>query len=427
MFTPIRLLQFFNISRQLSVLFYAFLLPFLNYSNDEIGSFELLQILAYSFSFFWISGLIQGLMHVYPSLPKQSKQKILAAAFLLFCVVSTFFVVLIGLGIYLNIPIFQSFKAIPFVWIFLLYFLINTPAQLLEYALFLEEKFQWLKISCLVSFPLQILLFSVPLLWFDNISLGITGLTLWAFFRFLVLIFYSFSFPFHFDKKLLYPMISYSKPLIFSALVGGLASVINASLVQYYYHGSSAIFAIYRYGARELPFVNGLFEGLGLGIIPSLIKDIEDGLFKLRKNTLHLLHLVFPISILLMFFVHSWFPMLFSNQFMDSIPIFKIFLFLVICRTIPTNSVINALGHSRILAVISLLELVIHLIASYMGLHWFGLIGIAYATFLAYSFEKLAGLYYLWRKKGIILTQLIPFYWWLFYSILLIVSYFINW
>ena len=82
--------------------------------------------------------------------------------------------------------------------------------------------------------------------------------------------------------------------------LGGWEEVRHASLVQYYYHGSTAIFAVYRYGARELPFVNGLFEGLGLGIIPSLIKNRKDGLFQLRKNTLHLLHLVFPITIILM-------------------------------------------------------------------------------------------------------------------------------
>jgi len=426
MFTPIRLLQFFHLSRQVSVLFYAFLLPFLNFSNDDIGSFELLQILAYSLSFFWISGLIQGLMHIYPSLPAQNKQKMLTVAFLFFSLLTIFFVVFVGLGIFFNFPVFYPFSTIPFVWIFLLYFLFNTPAQILEYALFLEEKYQWLKISCLVSFPFQILLFTIPLLWFDNLFLGITGLTFWACLRFLVLLIHSFSFPIHFDKKLIYAWITYSLPLIFTALVGGLASVINASLVQYYYNGSTAVFAVYRYGARELPFVNGLFEGLGLGIIPSLIKNMKDGLFQLRKNTLQLLHLVFPISIILMFFVNSWFPVLFSDQFLESIPIFKIFLFLVIFRTIPTNTVINALGHSRILAVIGLWELAIHLLLSYLGLIWFGLVGIAYATFFAYSFEKLAGLIYLWWKKEILITHLIPFYWWLFYSILLIVSYFIN-
>jgi O-antigen/teichoic acid export membrane protein len=426
MFTPIRLLQFFNLSRQISVLFYAFLLPFLNFTNDVIGSFELLQILAYSLSFFWISGLIQGLMHIYTSLPFQNKQKLLSAAFFLFCMVSFFFVGLVGLGFIFNIPVLQTFTTIPFVWIFLLYFLINTPSQLLEYTLFLEEKYQWLKISCIVSFPIQILLFSIPLFWFDNIKLGLMGLTFWAFIRFLVLLIHSFSYPVHFDKKIIFSWISYSLPLIFSAFVGGLASVINASLVQYYYHGNTAIFAIYRYGARELPFVNGLFEGLGLGIIPALIKNMNDGLYQLRKNTLHLLHLVFPFSIILMFFINSWFPVLFSDQFLDSIPIFKIFLFLVVFRIIPTNTVINALGHARILAVIGFLELTIHLILTYFGLKWFGLIGIAYATFFAYSFEKLLGLFYLWWKKGVFITHLIPFYWWLFYSTLLIVSYFIS-
>lgn len=427
MLTPIRLLQLFNLSRQISVLFYAFLLPFLNFPNHEIGSFELLQILAYSLSFFWISGLIQGLLHIYPSLTNDNQQKILSYAFLLFCLVSTLFVLIVGSGIFFNFSVLHTFTTIPFVLIFLLYFLINTPAQLLEYSLFLEEKYQWLKISCLVSFPIQILLFSIPLFWFDNIKSGLLGLSFWAIIRLLILFFHSFSFNVHFDKKLLFTWISYSLPLIFSALVGGLSSVINASLVQYYYQGSTVTFAIYRYGARELPFVNGLFEGLGLGIIPSLINNLNDGLFQLRKNTLHLLHLVFPMSIILMFFVNNWFPILFSNQFLDSIPIFKTFLFLVILRIIPTNTVINAIGKARILAFIGISELVIHLILSYLGLVWFGLIGIAYATFFAYSFEKLSGLLYLWWEKGILLTQLIPFYWWLFYSILLIVSYFINW
>lgn len=426
MLTPIRLLQFFNLSRQVSVLFYAFLLPFLNFSKGEIGSFELLQILAFSLSFFWISGLVQGLMHLYPSLPTLSKQKMLSIVFLFFSLLTIIIVFFVGLSIYFNISIFQTFSTIPFVWIYLLYFLFNTPAQLLEYALFLEEKYQWLKISCLVSFPLQIVLFSIPLFWFNNISLGLMGITFWAFLRFLVLTFHLFSIPIHFNKKLIYPWISYSLPLIFSALVGGLASVFNASLVQYYYHGSTTVFAIYRYGARELPFVNGLFEGLGLGIIPSLIKNRKDGFFLLRKNTLHLLHLVFPVTIILMFFVRSWFAVLFSVQFVDSIPIFKVFLLLVIFRIIPTNTVINALGHSRIVAVIGLGELVFHFIASFLGLHWFGLIGMAYATFFAYSFEKLAGLIYLWWKRGILLTQLIPFYWWVFYSLLLIVCYFFN-
>ena len=115
MFTPIRLLQFFNLSRQVSVLFYAFLLPFLNFSIGEIGSFELLQILAYSLSFFWISGLVQGLMHIYPSLPIQSKQKILTAAIFLFSLLTIFFVVFVGLSIYFNLPVFQTFSTIPFV------------------------------------------------------------------------------------------------------------------------------------------------------------------------------------------------------------------------------------------------------------------------------------------------------------------------
>lgn len=426
MWTPIRLLQFFQLSRHFSVLFYAFFLPFLGFTKSEIGSFELLQIWAFSFSFFWVSGLIQGLMHLYPSLLPDHKKKILPISIVIFSFFSAISLLILVVGIYFQLPGFQYFRPISFLWIYMAFYLINTPAQLLEYALFLEEEFNWLKIFCLFSFPFQILLFSIPFIFSRDLIVGLAGLLLWSFIRCIFLFFHYFSVHFSFDKKIWMKWLGYSFPLIFSALVGGLATVINAALVQFYFNGNAAIFAIYRYGARELPFVNGLFEGLGVGIIPSLVNHLQDGLMKLKKNTLFILHLVFPISILLMIFVDKWFPFLFSNQFLESIPIFKIFLFLIILRIIPTNPVINAIGNAKILAFIGTLELIIHVCCSITGLKWFGLIGIAYATCVAYLFEKLAGLVFLWRSKKIILNDLIPIGWWLFYSILLIGSYFIR-
>lgn len=167
-------------------------------------------------------------------------------------------------------------------WIFLIYYLVNTPGQLIEYVFFLEDKYKWLKIFCLISFPLQIVFFSVPLILFNDLFWGIAGLLLWSVLRCFFLIFHYHSGYFILDKKILFKWIGYSIPLLFSALVGGLASVINAALVQYNFSGNTAVFAIYRYGARELPFVNGLFEGLGIGIIPSLVTNLQDGLIKLK-------------------------------------------------------------------------------------------------------------------------------------------------
>jgi signal transduction histidine kinase len=120
MWTPIRLLQFFQLSRHFSVLFYAFFLPFLGFSKAEIGSFELLQILAFSFSFFWVSGLIQGLMIVYPSLPDKQKRNMLYNAFLFFIFISFISLTILLICIYLKFPGFQYFSQISFLWIFLI-------------------------------------------------------------------------------------------------------------------------------------------------------------------------------------------------------------------------------------------------------------------------------------------------------------------
>jgi len=425
MWTPIRLIQFFQLSRHVSLVFYAFLLPTLGFLKGDIGSFELLQLLAFTLSFFWISGLIQGLMQIYPNLTDIEKKNLIQIAFWLFFTITIFFVAIIYLGLYLRVTSFQFLGQISFFHIFLGYMVLNTPAQILEYVLFLDSN-KWLKTFCLFSFPIQIIFFSIPLILFHSLTMGVSGLFLWALVRFLFFIFQYVKRPLFIPLKLIIHWIKYAVPLVFSSLVGGLSTVINAALVQHYFNGNMAIFAIYRYGARELPFVNGLFEGLGIGIIPALVSDIKTGLLTLRGNTLNLIHLVFPPAILMTLFVHYWFPLIFTNQFQDSIPIFKIFLLLVSLRIIPTNPVLNALGKSNQLAIIGLSELVIHVCCSMIGLRLFGLTGMAFATVIAHLFEKTAGLLILGRQHHISVNDIIPVRWWLFYTLLLVGSYFIS-
>jgi O-antigen/teichoic acid export membrane protein len=425
MWTPIRLLQFLQLSRHASLLFYAVLLPSIGFYKGEIGSFELLQLLAFSLSFFWISGFIQGLMHIYPTLPEKDKQNFIPMAFWIFFIINLLLVSIISLGVFFDLKEFRWLGYISFFPMYLVYLLFNVPSQLLEYVLFLEQS-KWLKVFCLFSFPIQAVFFSVPLLLFNSLTLAVSGLFLWALFRFL---FFTSHYVIHhlsIPRKMIYRWIKYSIPLIFSSLLGGLGTVVNALFVHNHFNGNPAIFAIYRYGARELPFLNGLYEGLGVGIIPALVTDMKKGLYQLRRSTLNLLHLIFPIAIILTLFVNLWFPLLFTHQFQDSIPIFKIFLLLVPLRLVPTNSVLNALGKSKILLIIGLTELLIQVFCSLLGLNFFGLIGMAFATLIAYIFEKLAGLMVLKYQHQISLDQMIPMKWWLFYTLLLIVSYFIS-
>jgi O-antigen/teichoic acid export membrane protein len=425
MWTPIRLLQFFQLGRHFSILFYAFLLPFLGFSSSEIGSFEWLQLLGFALSFFWVSGLIQGLVNVYPTLPDYQKASFLSHVLLVFIGISGLSILILTVLLIIRVPLILLFEQISYSWIYFSFFLVNTPAHLLEYFLFLENKFDKLKWFCTLSFPFQIAFFSIPIIFTDSITSGIVGLFLWSFLR-LVFLIRSLNFRFTLDVFLIFNWVRQALPLIFSAWVGGLATVINAGLVKFFFNGNAGIFAIYRYGARELPFLNGLFEGLGIGIVPSLVHHLQDGLKKLKENTRVLIHLIFPISIILMLWVDYWFPFLFSDQFEGSIPIFKIFLFLTSLRLIPTNPILNALGRSKIIAFISLAELVIHICCSVMGLKWFGLMGIAYATCIAYLFEKSAGIAILWRSNKVRLYDFLPVEWWLFYTVLLTVSYFIN-
>jgi|GEM_PF-1099969 len=415
----IRLLQIFQLLRHSSVLFYAVLLPFLGFTSLVIGWFEQGQFLCYALSFFWLSGMIQGLMYHASNLHLAERKAFLVHAY---------WVLFLFSG--LSILCFLSISSIDFqltsgdrssvntLLCFLIFTFLQSPAQLLEYGLLLTHQEKRLRFFAYGSYPLQMLFFAIPLLFTHSLILAILGLTLWALLRNLIFLSFFGIRNQHLSTKVL-PWLRYSFPLVIYALVGGGAALVHATIVHNHYQGDSSVFAVWRYGYREIPFVNGLLEGLTTGIVPLLVNQLNTGLFKLRRNMYFLMHSIFPLAILLVFFAPFWFPRLFSEQFYESAALFRLTGLLLIFRVLPTNAVLNALGHAKRLAFIGFVELLLSSMLAWILVPIIGLPGIPLAALIGLAWDKGAGLFWLWRQHGIGLKDIIPWQWWVFYIFLL--------
>ncbi|MBV6653308.1 MAG: polysaccharide biosynthesis C-terminal domain-containing protein, partial [Mameliella sp.] len=73
----------------------------------------------------------------------------------------------------------------------------------------------------------------------------------------------------------------------------------------------------------------------------------------------------------------------------------------------------------------SLVELALNVLLGFLLVDPFGLLGIAWATVIAYTVDKLLLCYYLYRRFGIAPAAYTPVYWWLGYTILLLLAYFL--
>ncbi|MBK9489330.1 MAG: polysaccharide biosynthesis C-terminal domain-containing protein, partial [Haliscomenobacter sp.] len=96
-----------------------------------------------------------------------------------------------------------------------------------------------------------------------------------------------------------------------------------------------------------------------------------------------------------------WFVLLFSAEFVESLPVFNTFLLLVISRVVFSFPILNGLQDKRIAIVGACSEALFNVVLCVLLVPIWGLLGIALANFFAYGLEKFIYGVHLWRRYGI--------------------------
>ena len=217
-----------------------------------------------------------------------------------------------------------------------------------------------------------------------------------------------------------------SLPLVLYTLTAGFNQAFDNWLVNFFYSGDEERFAIFRYGARELPLVMALASAFGTAMLPEIAADLNDGLAQIRRKSRKLFHLLFPVSIALVLTSRWWFPIVFSEAFRESILIFNIFLLIIISRLVFSRTVLVGLNANRVILIISLVELAANVGFSFYLIPLWGLAGVATGTVLAHFLEKVLICAYLYWRFRVPVGAYTDLRWYFVYSAVLLAGFFIT-
>lgn len=303
----------------------------------------------------------------------------------------------------------------------ILYMMLAIPTYLNEYIFLLHEKNKLLSAYGIASFVIHILLVGLIVTFCQQIIMVLWVLVLIAALKIVMLIFLIRRYATcQLQTSTIKSILSLATPLSISYLLSGSAEVIDGIIVKTFF--SEHDFAIYRYGARELPVVLLLANAFSSATLPKIAANLPEGLQLIKRNSLHLYNIFFPVTLALLFFSKKIYNWLFTETFSAGAEIFNIYLLLIISRLLFPQTIINGLKAHRILMVSSFFEVVINIGVSLLLMKPFGLAGIAAGTVIAHLTDKLILIAYCKFALKISPEQYISIFQHVFFSILLLLS-----
>ncbi len=418
----VKSLQIFQLCRYGGIILTNILLAKSYLGLSEIGVYETLMFLATGITFFWVSGFLKGMLSIYPGLNVAERKRFFFNVFLLFAGMS----VLMS-GVYfgfqrLVLGLLTDYTSLPLFNLLCLFILINTPTYLVEYIYLLTEQPRKIVGFGVLAFGAQFLAVVVPIYLGYGLDMSFNLLIVVACVKFVWLLFLLMEYSsFSVDWKLIKPYLILTLPLIANFFVVGGAEYIDGVIIHRFF--DEEVFAVFRYGARELPLALALTGAFSSALIPSIAANLEAGVQEIKQKSRQLMHVLFSVSIVLMLLSPLLFPLVFSVDFKESALIFNIYLLLLISRVLFPQTILIGRQETRIILWISLLELIVNVVLSLIFVQYWGIAGVAVATVIAYLLDKVLLVVYTKRKFQIAVSSYLDLRLYGVYSLGLVASF----
>ena len=402
-------------------------------TRAEIGSWEMFLFISGLITFFWVTGIIQSLLPLYHRNRTyhkmgdngDGKSPEIFNAFLLLCFFSLL-IFAIGQALKNNFSVFNFTGNVPYLNLLLLYILLSSPVCLIEYIYLLNNRAHRILQYGIYTFSLQLILVLAPVVFGKDLIWSVYGLLAvtairWVWLIILLRRYSEMKISARFMKEHLYLGL----PLILTTLISGSAQYTDGIIVSAVYR-DPGWFAWFRYGAKEFPLVLMLANGLSNAMLPefSTRSQMKESLAKIKAKSKNLMHICFPATMIIMLFARWIYPRMFTPEYQKSADIFLVYSLLVIPRLVFPQTVIVGRKKTQITLIAAVLEIVFNIPLSLLMIKWgYNIVGVAFATFIAYLIGKIFLVGYLWIKMKIKPFEYIPLKIYLLYSSLLIILF----
>src|SRR6056297_3365421 len=420
-------LQVVNILRFISFLIIAIVFTKIGLSKEQIGLFEISVFIVSITNFFWVTGIIQAFLPLYKGSrsygdlanEKEGKSPEIFNTYLVL-VAFSLFVFTVGKILQEHFSVFGYRGEVPLLNVTLWYLLLSSPANLVEYIYVVRNKSGNTLSYAYITYTIQLVAAILPPILGYSVIWSLRGLVMVSILRniWLLTLIYNYAkiqFSFPFIKELL----ALATPLLFSALISGSAQYVDGLVISI--HFSADDFAVFRFGAKELPFVIMLATGLSNALLTefSSKENHQDTLKKIKTKSLRIMHTMFPLSMVLLLFAEPLYKFMFSPEFIRSADIFVVYLLTILSRLLFPHTILMGLKKTRAVLIVAVIEVILNVSLSFWLVGPYGTVGVALGTIAAYFIAKLVLIIYNYVKLNISPIEYIPVKWYAFYSILL--------
>lgn len=417
--------QFTQLARYATLVLAGIVFAKTTLTQESIGKYETFIFLAGAVSFFWLNGLLKALLPISAGDDEGDK-----AIFNGFIVIQAFSLIA-GIFLMLMQPVIVSQllngKPVPDILLLFIFILTGVPASLTEYIYLIQKRNRAMVIYASVSNGLQLVAVSVPAIMGYGISGILTGLVSVTVLRYLWMLVIVFLVNrIVFSRSFIQKHLKLGVPLTIATFLSGSAQFIDGFIVTSTFDEST--FAIFRYGARELPLAVLMANALSNAMLPEFAsgKSLLPILKKLKAHVAGLMHFLFPLTIILVLISYPLFPVVFNPRFAESAPVFNIYLLLLISRLIMPQTILNGLQITRPIMTVSAAELLVNIILSLILVKYIGIQGVALATFFAFLLEKVILAMIVKKRLQIPVSAYLPVKPFIAYSLLLTIVFVIN-
>jgi O-antigen/teichoic acid export membrane protein len=428
--TNINALQTVSLLRFLVFFIISILLTKIGYTQIQIGEFEMTILIINTVSFFWVYAIIHSLMTLYNNnasfsdITRNRKSPELFNAFIIISGISTLLILIfLILKNYLNL-FGESVGHFPYCSMIVLNIFFSNPSCLIEYVYVLRNKPIKTLTYGFVTYSIILISVSLPLILGLGIKTALWCLTGTSFFRFIWLMVLlkknaALKISFTFLKE----HLKLAYPLALSYFLSGSAEYIDNLIISLKYGFGSL--AIFRYGAKELPFSTGMANGLNSSMIKefSTPEKIQKSIGELKKKSKRLMHILFPISIVLLLMANILYRLMYRSDFGRSSDIFMVYLLLIMSRLLFPHTILIGLKQTKVVLWASLIAIILNIILSLFLMQYRGTVGVALATVVVYFLEKIVLMWFTYKRYGIKPQEYTPLYTFLIYTTILIVVF----
>ncbi|MFO7616083.1 MAG: polysaccharide biosynthesis C-terminal domain-containing protein [Bacteroidales bacterium] len=408
-------LQYFQLFRFGSAFLISIILPRSGLQPAAVGLYESFIFFAGIVSYFWLTGLIQALLPLAAARPTTDGGKGTADGgrqtaeggrhFFNAFVLLLAFTALAGLALWLFSPVLGKLlqQELPreLIGLVILYLISFAPSTLVEYWYVITDQSKKLLRYGTIAFTLQLLLVGIPVVMGLGVKSAMWGMIVAGTFRTVWLIaILARNREFRIDLPFWKEYLALGGPVVVSVLLSGSAQYVNGFIVSAW--SDAATFALFRYGARELPLIATLAYALSNAMTAVIAREgREAGLVMLRKRSARMASWMFPLSIGVLISSYLIFPLIYGWDYLESAGVVNLFILLIVSRLLFPHTVLLASGRTRILMSAALIELILNIGLSLLLIRLWGIRGVALATVIAYYVERIILVAYTRKALGI--------------------------